>query len=145
MTEDRDLFEVDVSKTRLEIRFSSDLKQIDRVCTRTDAFLNTLPQIRKPHLFSIHLVIREGLTNAVRHGNKNDPEKAVYLSIDAASKRHLRLTIKDEGDGFDWRNVTAKSVDEAVESGRGIPIMEAYFTRYGYNRKGNVLYLEKDI
>ncbi|OGR28227.1 MAG: hypothetical protein A2277_13265 [Desulfobacterales bacterium RIFOXYA12_FULL_46_15] len=136
-----------VSKTKDSIRFdfSSSMRNIDTVCEEANRYLlSTLTGIEK-HLFPINLVIREGLTNAVRHGNVGDPGKIVKFELRVINKEMIKMMIEDEGDGFDWRQQRRKILDDSEDHGRGIIIMETYFNRYSYNEKGNILYLEKTI
>ena len=121
------------------------MSHIDQACNIVTQFLEGEKPGIAPHLFSINLVLREGLTNAVRHGNKNDPDKIVALTLSLARQDIIFVTIRDQGEGFDWKKAPEKGMAEAADHGRGILIMETYGTRYRYNRKGNILYLEKKI
>lgn len=47
--------------------------------------------------YIIVLSMVEALNNAAEHGNKFNPEKFVYLTIQANTE-HIILTVKDEGD-----------------------------------------------
>ena len=137
----------DVFKTEASIRFDfpSTMKNIDAVCEETILYLrSTLAGIEK-HLFTINLVIREGLTNAVRHGNAGDPGKNVRFELSIINKEMIKMMIEDEGDGFDWRQQLNEILTDDQDHGRGIIIMGTYFSRYSYNEKGNILYLEKII
>jgi serine/threonine-protein kinase RsbW len=137
----------DVLKTEDSIRFdfSSTMKNIDAVCEEANHYLrSTLTGIEK-HLFPINLVIREGLTNAVRHGNACDPRKNVKFELSVINKEMIKMMIEDEGNGFDWREQQNETFSDDQDHGRGIIIMETYFSRYSYNDKGNILYLEKII
>lgn len=137
----------DVFKAKDSIRFdfSSTMTNIDSVCKEASHYLrSTLTGIEK-HLFPINLVIREGLTNAVRHGNAGDPGKIVKFELNIINKEMIKMMIEDEGDGFDWREQCNETLADDQEHGRGIIIMKTYFSRYSYNEKGNVLYLEKII
>lgn len=136
-----------VTKTKDSIRFdfSSTMRNIDVVCEEANRYLrSTLAGIEK-HLFPINLVIREGLTNAVRHGNIGDPGKIVKFELRVVNKETIKMMIEDEGDGFDWRRQRSETLADDQDHGRGIIIMETYFSRYSYNEKGNILYLEKAI
>jgi serine/threonine-protein kinase RsbW len=125
--------------------FSSTMKNIDDVCEQTNQYIRLNLNDIDDLLFSINLVIREGLTNAVRHGNADDPAKMVRFLFTIVNKTSIRLMIQDEGDGFDWRKQQAAGLFENTDHGRGIRIIGMYFNRYSYNDKGNILYLEKDL
>ncbi|MEM1099662.1 MAG: ATP-binding protein, partial [Planctomycetota bacterium] len=51
-------------------------------------------------MFAIRLALAEVLANAVRHGNKQDPEKMVTAEWTVTPER-FELSVEDEGDGFD--------------------------------------------
>ncbi|MCG8619306.1 MAG: ATP-binding protein [Desulfobacterales bacterium] len=145
MTGSKGVYELVKSDHRLEIRFSSTMDHIDDVCASVTLFLESRGEVFSPHIFSVNLVLREGLTNAVRHGNRNDPDKLVRMELDIDRDNAIRVSVADQGDGFDWQHVKNEALPEEADHGRGMPIMETYFTRYRYNQKGNVLYLEKLI
>ncbi|HQB40117.1 MAG TPA: ATP-binding protein [Candidatus Cloacimonadota bacterium] len=60
--------------------------------------------ISKLEFFEFNLVLRELLTNAVKHGNKLDMTKdiifAVFLNI---HEGRIGFAVKDEGEGFDFK------------------------------------------
>jgi len=143
MTGTRGIYELKKFDSRLEIRFSSTMDHIDDVCASVTLFLESLGDLFTPHIFSVNLVIREGLTNAVRHGNKNDPEKVVCLRLETDIV--IRIRIEDQGDGFNWQQAGCSPMSEAEDHGRGMTIMQTYFSQCRYNQKGNVLYLEKQL
>ena len=76
--------------------------------------------------YEIKLAVREGVANAVLHGNRFDPKKKVFLSAEIDARR-LLVSIRDEGDGCDPDAVPdplgAANVPRG--SGRGIFLMKA--------------------
>jgi serine/threonine-protein kinase RsbW len=73
---------------------------------------------------NIHLALSEAVTNAIQHGNKNDEEKSVHISAKRDAVFYT-FTVKDEGDGFDYRNLQNPTAGERrkVVGGRGVFIM----------------------
>lgn len=140
-------FEMHQTSTAIDILFSSCLKNIDAVCRIvTKYLLCRLPVLHRPdHLFAVNLVMREALTNAVLHGNKNDPTKDVRFVLKTVGDTSIHLAIEDQGNGFDWRKYQGFALPASMAHGRGISIMETYFTRYAYNEKGNKLFLQMDF
>jgi serine/threonine-protein kinase RsbW len=96
-------------------------------------------------LFGIHLALEEAVVNAIRHGNKFDPQKQVSISCRISPQR-FEIEIADEGKGFNPCDVPDCTDDEHLDvpSGRGVLLMRCYMTRVQYNKKGNVVTLEKD-
>lgn len=145
MEKETNIFEVIASEDTLHIRFSSFLENIDEACKTVIRFSKSGRKEVVPHLFAIHLVLREGLINAVRHGNKNDPDKLVDFQLKVNRANSISIEIADQGEGFDWKAQQLPGLPEDEDHGRGIPIMKTYFNRYSYNQRGNRLYLEKKI
>jgi len=127
---------------KLEIRFSSLLDRIDAVCREAKVFLERAGERRT---FPAELALREGLLNAVLHGNKGDSGKTVRFSLERRG-RWWMAQVQDEGEGFPWRErLTGKfRKDTLSESGRGLLIMKSYSRAVWYNKKGNRLNLLLD-
>ncbi|MDR0385022.1 MAG: ATP-binding protein [Prevotellaceae bacterium] len=66
----------------------------------------------------------EAANNAITHGNKLNEEKQVELVFALADNKIL-LTVKDEGPGFDYKNIPDPTSPENLESmsGRGVFLM----------------------
>ncbi len=143
--ENAPIFEVVQTSDSINFHFSSTMKNIDEVCDRCTSYLVSKIEGVAKQLFAINLVMREGLTNAVRHGNAGNPEKKVKFLLMITQNQILKLIIEDEGDGFDWRNQKEEGPRDDEDHGRGIIIIDTYFTSYSYNEKGNILFLEKNL
>ena len=125
--------------------FPSTMENIDEVIIEAIDFLYSRLDGIKEHAFAINLVLREGLTNAVRHGNAGDPQKEVTLAVDVSERQRIQFAIEDQGEGFDWKEHQNSEIPEDDDHGRGLIIMDSYFTDFSYNEKGNILYLVKDV
>ena len=51
-------------------------------------------------IFAVHLALEEAFINAIKHGNKMDPEKEVKIDYSMSSDR-IEISMTDQGDGFD--------------------------------------------
>ena len=124
--------------------FSSVMENIDRACAECMSFLaESVFQINPKH-FPLNLLIREGLTNAVKHGNKCDPEQLVRFSV-LLEKSSISFTIEDQGAGFDWQNMEVSIRKPDLETGRGLWIIREYAHEYAFNTKGNILHVKHMI
>ena len=87
--------------------------------------------------FAIRLALEEGLMNAIKHGNKLDPAKTVYVEA-KVTPRSTQITIEDQGKGFSRSDVPDPCASENLLkcSGRGILLMEAYMDKVQYTRGG---------
>lgn len=96
-------------------------------------------------IFAMRLSLEEAITNAIRHGNKLDPNKLVTVVCEVSDKR-LKVIVRDEGDGFTPDEVPDPTADEFIERpcGRGLMLMRAYLDVCEYNRNGTEIRLERD-
>ncbi len=112
----------------------SDLTEVDFVCQDARKLLETLSLIQ--HGFSVELLLREFLNNAMIHGNGLDAHKQVRVLFQIGIK-WIRIQIADEGPGFNWRKARRTPPDPDAESGRGLAIAMIYAHRVRFNRIGN--------
>jgi serine/threonine-protein kinase RsbW len=90
------------------------------------------------------LCLDEGLINAIKHGNKEDKNKKVQISLFIAEKM-WSIRIEDEGEGFPEQflpDLDKKSYLE-LEHGRGILLMKSYMDEIWYYDKGKRVQLTK--
>lgn len=73
---------------------------------------------------NIMVAVTESVNNAIRHGNKFDKEKLVYLTLQVENNQ-LLFEIEDEGPGFDFETLPDPTAPENLENpgGRGIFLM----------------------
>lgn len=91
-------------------------------------------------LFAIKLGLEEAIVNAIKHGNKFDPAKKVFIQAEI-SPTEARITVEDEGPGFDRCAVPDPRADANLEkcSGRGILLIESYMTGVEWSNRGRRL------
>ena len=77
--------------------------------------------------YGIDMAVREAVTNAVVHGNAQDEQKAVELTL-KSSPEAVEITIHDQGQGFNPESVPDPTEDENIlkTSGRGIFFMRTF-------------------
>ena len=70
--------------------------------------------------FGIDMAVREAITNAIVHGNKEDDAKKVELTLNC-SQNAVEIEVKDQGEGFDPGSVPDPTAPENIlkTSGRG--------------------------
>lgn len=83
--------------------------------------------------------LNEAITNAIYHGNKQDPNKKVYVNLEVILNKRLVFTIADEGEGFDFTQIPDPTDLENLEklTGRGVYIMKKLADQCIFNTKGN--------
>jgi serine/threonine-protein kinase RsbW len=79
----------------------------------------------------ISLATHETTTNAVVHGNRYRPQKKVFVVISITRDR-FKITIADEGDGFDPKTLPDPRLPERLSgvSGRGVYLSRALMDEY---------------
>ena len=129
---------------RLTMIFGSTMKNVDKACLAGLKFLSQ--EIHDfQHEFEVNLLMREGLMNAVKHGNGLDPDKPVHFSIRIRQPDTILMEIEDQGEGFQWHEMGHVLPDDYSESGRGIFIIRQYCSLVKYNAKGNHLTIHKQL
>ena len=88
--------------------------------------------------FNLWLCLEEALTNAVRHGNRNDPAKMVRLEI-AQDGDECHIAVFDEGTGFDPDDVALAGCGQL--GGRGVYLLRHYANECRYDRTRHCLEL----
>ncbi len=95
-------------------------------------------------IFAIHLAMEEAIVNAIKHGNRYDATKRVFITC-KVSTQQFWIRIADEGPGFNPESVAdCTDLDNLdVPSGRGIMLMRSFMSRVEYNDRGNCVEMEK--
>ncbi|PID56012.1 hypothetical protein CSB45_12985 [candidate division KSB3 bacterium] len=92
----------------------------------------------------IPVTVDEAVTNAIKHGNKFQKDKKVFIEININNDR-IKIVVADEGEGFDVSKVPDPTdpMNFLKPSGRGILFMSIGMDEVRYNEKGTVLTLIK--
>ena len=92
----------------------------------------------------INLAVVEASTNAIKHGNKNNPDKKVSLQF-CIDEDKLTVVVKDEGKGFNPDEVPNPLAPENLfsASGRGIFLMRVSMDEVEYNDNGTKVRMVK--
>jgi len=96
--------------------------------------------------FGVRLALEEALVNAIKHGNRMDPEKKVHVACELTTDE-VTVVIEDQGEGFKLAEVPDPTEDDNLEKpgGRGIMLIRSFMTGFGYNDKGNRLTMSKKL
>ncbi len=85
-------------------------------------------------LSALLLAVTEAVTNAIKHGNKNDNTKMVTIDVNVIGDM-LQIIVKDQGNGFDPSKVPDPTEPENLlkDSGRGLYLMKVYMSDLRFN------------
>ncbi len=88
--------------------------------------------------FAIRLSLEEAITNAIKHGNKNDRSKRIVLRYRVDDEKAV-IRVADEGAGFNPSHIPDPTAPSrlSMPNGRGIMLMRAYMDEVRYNSRGN--------
>jgi serine phosphatase RsbU (regulator of sigma subunit)/anti-sigma regulatory factor (Ser/Thr protein kinase) len=95
----------------------------------------------KDKQINLRLGITEAVSNAIRHGSKNNKEEKIRIGY-KIDKGSFKMTIKDPGPGFNWQVYNYTAIDDVLideEGGRGIPLLLEIFDKVTWNYLGNHL------
>ena len=94
--------------------------------------------------FAIRLALDEAVSNAIHHGNGNDPSKFVRIEY-SIDDREARISVCDEGRGFNPKTLPDPTVHDNLmkPNGRGVMLIRAYMTEVSYNDEGNCVTMVK--
>ncbi|WP_114777677.1 ATP-binding protein [Botryobacter ruber] len=95
---------------------------------------------------NIMVAVTETVNNAIRHGNKFDKDKNVYLTLQVEDNL-LKFEVEDEGPGFDYNNLPDPTAPENLESpgGRGIFLMQNLCDEVNFMENGKRVQLVFNI
>ena len=103
--------------------------RIDTVATAAAAVAEFLSRsgISEDAAFGIDMAVREAVTNAVVHGNRQDENKTVDVTL-KSSPDAVEISVHDQGPGFNPENVPDPTAEENIlkASGRGIFFMRNF-------------------
>ncbi len=163
------VFPKTLEKVELFFKINNDINKINHIINNSFLFVKDLFEGRK---IQFETAVYEAVFNSIEHGNleidydlkqslieqneydnflqkrlKEDKYKnrKIYLHF-KISDTGLELSIKDDGEGFDWQSVKEKiDSDEMLLSGngRGLKIISSVFDSVFFNEKGNILTLVK--
>jgi serine/threonine-protein kinase RsbW len=92
--------------------------------------------------YGVRLALVEALINAVKHGNRCDPGKGVFVRYRVSSE-DVTVEVEDQGEGFDPDSVPdpCDPMNRERPSGRGLLMMRHYLTAVRHNERGNCVTL----
>lgn len=109
-----------------ELKLPSRLESVEEAASQAESFVKD-KGFDDEFASAIDMAVRESVANAVKHGNKLDPEKDVELKLECSDKR-VEIQVRDHGPGFRVDEVADPTIPDNLlkECGRGILFMRAF-------------------
>lgn len=108
------------------------LRRLDELCYDED------------QRFAVRLAFEEALLNAMKHGNKMNPDLSVSLAYRVTDEA-VEIHITDQGRGFNPNGVPDPTADENLQRpcGRGVMLMYSYMDEVTYAEGGKQVRMVK--
>jgi serine/threonine-protein kinase RsbW len=128
---------------RIAFKMPSDLRHLDGVLDYLNERMLRL-RIVSTDDSEVLIALDEAIVNAIKHGNKCDPRKAVHI-VAEFSVDGVRFIVADEGAGFELENVPDPTEPCRLlePSGRGLLLINHIMDEVRFNQCGNRLEMFK--
>ena len=107
----------------VRLEFTSAFEMLDFVQVVSDHMARDVG-LDDDALHWVGVAIRESVINAIKHGNRNDATKHVFVEFETGhtSVPELTIRVRDQGEGFDPETIADPLAPENLlkSSGRGI-------------------------
>jgi len=116
----------------IRLGVGSRYENIELVQAVLDEALEPL-EIDEDNSYWMGIALREALTNAIKHGNRLDPEKKVEVALEVGPEA-IDIVVEDEGGGFDPAAVEDPLAPDNLlkTQGRGIFYMRKFMDKIEY-------------
>lgn len=144
-----------VLQQQLHFEFKTNAQNVEKACKLTDLVLRQAIPVQEDAT-ALYAAVKEGIDNAVFHGNRWDAAKTVDVNV-LVDQKKITVIIEDQGEGFDYEyylqrlddteafeKAKRRILEEGTRGGLGILLMSKCSDRLEYSGAGNVLRLEKN-
>jgi serine/threonine-protein kinase RsbW len=122
----------------VRLEFTSTVEMVDFVQVVSDHVGRTLG-LDDEAVHWVGVAIRESVINAIRHGNRNDESKHVFVEFERAPAGEvpgLTVCVRDQGEGFDPETIANPLEPDNLlkSSGRGIFLIRSFMDEVRLSR-----------
>lgn len=119
----------------LDLCIPSDVKRIHGTVREVERFLDAH---ETRNTWKISIVLWELLSNAIVHGNANNPERAVKCRVACNANDIITVEVEDEGMGFDYPHMEQPlSLSPRRYRKRGYILIRSICNGITFNENGN--------
>ena len=92
----------------------------------------------KDDIFAVHLALQEAFINAVKHGNKMEPSKAIKIDYIVELDK-IEVCMTDEGEGFHPEVIPDPRYGDNLykPAGRGMLLMRSFMDVVEYSKQAS--------
>ncbi len=132
------------SEFRLHLQVPGRVGAITPALERVMAALRSQPRARGRE-FELETALREALSNAVRHGCREDAAKLVDVDVSCDGQPGVLIVVSDPGRGFDPERVPSPTVGPNVyrHHGRGLYLIRQLMDEVSFARNGAEIRMRK--
>ena len=109
-------------------------------------FLKKIKYLSLGHddMFDIKLALEEALVNAIKHGNKMNPDLSVEFAADIQDTG-IELKVTNAGVGFDYNSIPDPTAQDKLErtSGRGVFLIKKLMDKVEFSDCGRTIRMVK--
>ena len=113
----------------IRLEFTSAFEMLDTLQAVSDHICKEVG-LDEDAIHWVGVAVRESVANAIKHGNKGDISKKVFVDFEstAGAVPELSIRVRDEGDGFEPEDVADPLAPENLlkGSGRGIFLIRSF-------------------
>lgn len=126
----------------LEITLRRDYSEVDRMVHEVSLFL--AGKQWPGQWYPVHLVLRELVINALKHGGSEEKDTTVSLKLSIEASDNLRIVVSDNGSGWNWREHDWTPPTPVSANGRGLFLVSRYASSVRFNSRGNRISVEME-
>jgi serine/threonine-protein kinase RsbW len=129
-----------------QLTIKSDCDEVEPAADRIMSLVQTLPCFQDG-CDDLHRALLEALTNAIIHGNREDPGKTVDVCAGCDDQARVVIAVTDHGDGFDPAVLADPTSGENLFAGhgRGVFLMRHLVDEVEFNLGGRQVVLRKRV
>lgn len=128
-----------------EYSVPADITNLDKVEKCINSILD-YEEVDERLFGNVLIAVTEGFTNAVVHGSQNDNSKEVKIAY-TSSNKDLAFSIKDQGSGFNYKDIPDPTKPENLEkpNGRGVFLISSLSDELKFEQNGSLLEMKFNL
>jgi len=125
------------SLSKKDITINSSVENLNFVEKEIESIFEDF-NFSEEHFGNVLIAVTEAVNNAVHYGNQEDVTKVINLNF-TSLKDKLVVTVKDQGDGFDYESLPDPTDPNNLEKleGRGIFLMKHLSDSISFSDNGS--------